>query len=945
MKRIRILRDTGAAQSFILQGALPFSEQSSCGSSVLIQGIDLTVIKAPLHQVFLRSGIISGNVELALRAQLPVKDMSLILGNDLAGDKVFCLPEVTETPVATDVDVLCEEFPDVFGTCVVTRSQAGKFRDTVDLSDSFLCTDNFNGVKKGEDTVDVEVCALPNVDLPIGKPMLVEAQRTDLTLSHCIKAAVKLPDLSEHPVAYYFKGDVLMRKWSPRHAKSDWSTVFQVIVPKPYRLQVLSVAHDHKLSGHLGIRKTYDQLLKHFFWPSMKSDVAKFCKSCHACQIAGKPNQIPPPAPLKPIPVLGEPFERILIDCVGPLPKTKSGNSYLLTLMCASTRFPEAIPLHSIKAHTIVKAVVKFCTTFGMPKHIQSDQGTNFMSNVFAKVMKQLAIKHQVSSAYHPQSQGAIERFHQTLKSMLRTFCVEHEKEWDEHIPLLLFAVRNTTQASLGFSSSELVFGHTVRGPLKILQEQILSSSRMSPTTSVLDYVSVFRERLHSVWKLAKKSLSSVQSQMKTHYDKKTVTRSFQAGDKVLVLIPTPGSALQAKFAGPYAIKEKLGDTNYIVETPDRRRKSSVCHINMLKAYVSRSDSDVNKSVVTIAPVTVSLSEYSPESDSLRMNSASFLSARLPNFETLLHLSEKLLHLSVSAQVDISNLIEKYPTLFNDFPSITHVINHDIDVGSHAPVKQNAYHVNPVKRQLMKQETQYLLEHNLAVPSTSPWSSPCLLVPEPDGSSRFCTDYRKVNALTKADSFPLPRMEDCVDRVGNAKFVTKLDLLKGYWQVPLTDRASEISAFATPDAFMQYRVMAFGLRNAGATFQRLMSIVLSNVPNCEAYLDDVVCYSDTWEGHLETLNDVFKCLRNANLTLNLSKCEFGCATVTYLGKEVGNGQVRPLNSKVQAILDFPVPTSKKELRRFLGMTGYYRCFCKKNSVVASPLTKLLSKAV
>ncbi len=224
---------------------------------------------------------------------------------------------------------------------------------------------------------------------------------------------------------------------------------------------------------------------------------------------------------------------------------------------------------------------------------------------------------------------------------------------------------------------------------------------------------------------------------------------------------------------------------------------------------MSRSDSDVNKSVVTIAPVTVSLSEYSPESDSLRMNSASFLSARLPNSETLLHLSEKLLHLSVSAQVDISNLIEKYPTLFNDFPSITHVINHDIDVGSHAPVKQNAYRVNPVKRQLMKQETQYLLEHNLAVPSTSPWSSPCLLVPKPDGSSRFCTDYRKVNALTKADSFPLPRMEDCVDRVGNAKFVTKLDLLKGYWQVPLTDRAFEISAFATTRCI--YAVSCYGL--------------------------------------------------------------------------------------------------------------------------------------
>lgn len=99
----------------------------------------------------------------------------------------------------------------------------------------------------------------------------------------------------------------------------------------------------------------------------------------------------------------------------------------------------------------------------------------------------------------------------------------------------------------------------------------------------------------------------------------------------------------------------------------------------------------------------------------------------------------------------------------------------------------------------------------------------------------------------------MPRVEDCVDLVGNSKFVTKLDLLKGYWQVPLTEKASEISAFATPNAFLQYRVMAFGLRNAGATFQRLMSKVFANVPNCEAYLDDV-CYSDSWDEHVKLLN-------------------------------------------------------------------------------------------
>lgn len=163
-------------------------------------------------------------------------------------------------------------------------------------------------------------------------------------------------------------------------------------------------------------------------------------------------------------------------------------------------------------------------------------------------------------------------------------------------------------------------------------------------------------------------------------------------------------------------------------------------------------------------------------------------------------------------------LIEKYSSLFSDVPTVTNVLEHDIDVGDHYPVKQNAYRINPVKCEIMQKETQYLIEHGLAVPSSSPWCSPCLLVPKPDGTSRFCTDYRKVNQLTKSDSFPLPRIDDCVDRIGQAKFVTKLELLKGYWQVPLTDRASEISAFATPDVFLQYKVLPFGLKNAPATF-------------------------------------------------------------------------------------------------------------------------------
>lgn len=174
-------------------------------------------------------------------------------------------------------------------------------------------------------------------------------------------------------------------------------------------------------------------------------------------------------------------------------------------------------------------------------------------------------------------------------------------------------------------------------------------------------------------------------------------------------------------------------------------------------------------------------------------------------------------------------------------------------------------------------------------------------------------DYRKVYAVTKPDALSLPRMEDYADRIVSARFVTKLDLLKGYLQVPLTPRASEISAFATPDTFLQYTVMSFGLRNAPATFQQLMNRVVGDVRNCEACLDYVVVYSYSWKQHVTSLEQVFTRLKGASLVHNLDKCEFGLGTVTYLCKLVGHGTVKPVNTKVQAITSFPIPKTKRDL--------------------------------
>jgi hypothetical protein len=232
--------------------------------------------------------------------------------------------------------------------------------------------------------------------------------------------------------------------------------------------------------------------------------------------VVGKPNQNIPQAPLCPIPAFDEPFSRILIDCVGLLPKTKSGNQYLLTIMCTSTRFPEAVPLRNIKAKTIIKALVNFFTLVGLPKSIQSDQGSNFMSGVFQQVMHELGIKQYKSSAYHPESQGALERFHQTLKNMIRTYCYDTNKDWDDGIHLLLFAARESVQESLGFSPFQLVVGHTVRGPLKLFKENLLAQDGVP--IDLYTYVSDFKLKLSKACDLAKQqsSICSGQNETKT---------------------------------------------------------------------------------------------------------------------------------------------------------------------------------------------------------------------------------------------------------------------------------------------------------------------------------------------------------------------------------------------------------------------------------------------
>ena len=249
---------------------------------------------------------------------------------------------------------------------------------------------------------------------------------------------------------------------------------------------------------------------------------------------------------------------------------------------------------------------------------------------------------------------------------------------------------------------------------------------------------------------------------------------------------------------------------------------------------------------------------------------------KLKNSDVLANLETKLSHLSYSQQLQLSALIKKFTDVFPDVPGQTTLVSHDVNVGDSCPIKQHPYRVNPVKLEVMKKEIDYMLSNGIIKHSQSEWSSPCLLVAKGDGGYRFCTDFRKI----KADSYPIPRVEDCIDKVGSSQFVSKFDLLKGYWQVPLTPRAREVSAFFTPAGFYQYRVMPFGLKNAPATFQRMINRVIDGLEGCEGYIDDIIVFSDTWEQHLLRVETFLSQLKLARLTVNLSKSEFGQTCVT-----------------------------------------------------------------
>mgnify|MGYP005981860971 CR=1 FL=1 len=269
---------------------------------------------------------------------------------------------------------------------------------------------------------------------------------------------------------------------------------------------------------------------------------------------------------------------------------------------------------------------------------------------------------------------------------------------------------------------------------------------------------------------------------------------------------------------------------------------------------------------------------------------------------------------------------------------------HFIDTGNARPIKQRHHQISPYMLVHLNRELDKMLELGVVRPSSSPWSSPVLLVNKTNGEKRFCFDGRKLNSVTKPDAYPLPKVDYILNMLTGARYLSKIDLKSAFWQIPLEDTSCEKTAFVVPSrGLYEFVVLPFGLSNAPQTLQRLMDQVLG--PSLEPYvfvfLDDIVISTPTFEQHLQVLREVYQRLKEANLTINAEKCEYCLPSLKYLGFVVDKSGLHTDPEKVAAMAEFPKPQTVTEMKRFLGLCGWYRRFIPKFSDFTSPLTALL----
>ena len=730
-------------------------------------------------------------------------------------------------------------------------------------------------------------------------------------------------------VHFEVRDDVLMRVHTHKETKEE-ST--QIVVPTVLRNSVLKIAHDSIMAGHMGNNSTRKRLMQHFYWRGFSKDVCDYCRSCDACQKVSPKGKVQI-APLEEMPAIETPFERVGIDLVGPFVSSDRKHKYILTCVDFATRYPEAIPLQKIDTEAVAEALLSIFTRVGLPKEILSDNGTQLSSDLMKEVMRLLHIKQLHTTIYHAQCNGLVERFHSTLKSMLRKMTEERPRDWDRYLPALLFSYREIPQTSTGFSPFELLYGRTPRGPLALVKDS-WTSDKPGETVSEYQYVLELKERITKTCKIAQENVQKAAASYKAYKDKKAKERTFEEGDEVLVLLPTDANKLLLKWQGPFEVTKKVNKVDYVVKT---NRGEKLLHVNMFKKYHRRAER-VDKLEMAAACV-IADEEMDDEEDIQRVKIQSLPMTSEENFEDVKYGPE----LEKTQRVELEEVFEQFQDVLTDNPGKTSFIQHEINLTSDVPVQKKQYPVPFSALPIVDKEVEYMLKMGVIEKSTSAYSQPYVLVKKKCGQTRFCIDFRALNKLTISDAEPIPEFEEMLTQIEGCKFFTQIDLAKGYWQIEVKPEHRHLTAFRTNKGLFHFVRMPFGLVTAPHSFARLMKLLRLEECNAVHYFDNVLIATKTWQEHVESVKEVFKRLREFGLTARPTKVEAGFTELEFLGHFISKGKLKPTKEKVSKILKLECPKTKKQVRSIIGLISFYRRYVPHLSGVISPLIEHTKK--
>jgi hypothetical protein len=720
----------------------------------------------------------------------------------------------------------------------------------------------------------------------------------------------------------------------------------KLVVPGVYRNVILETAHTTAFAGHMSVRRTKYRIYSEYFWPNMSKDIANYVRTCPICQKARPPGNIKP-IELGEMEVIGVPFQKVAIDIVGPLQLSTNKNRYILTLVDMATRWPEAIPLKNITTQDVYEALLTIFSRMGFPEIILSDNGPQFSSDVYEQVCELFNIRINRSSIYHPQSNGMVERLNGTLKGMLRKVANKEPENWDRFLPAILFAYREVPNETTLFSPYELIFGRKIRGPMSILKNILTNETMTEMDKTIYEYIIDLKNRLKTGLQETQANTRKKTIKNKNYYDRNTIVKDIKVGDQVLVLKPKKGNKLALYSEGPFKVTKKLSKYNIEIEKGNRHK---VYHLNRVTKFFDRSNgSNGNDITNTNSNVTNrdNIMQASMATVITEEETENTICGRDMNVPVINNSDNIVIdinkELSDKQKAEINEIIYEFRDIISDIPGKTTAGIHKIELLDSKPITLKPYTVPLHMVETLKKEIDTMLNLGIIEESNSPYSSPLVLIKKKDGSVRTCVDYRKLNAITKTVAEVMPNQDILLAQLYKAKYFTKLDLTKGYWQIPLDNESKEYTAFQGPDGLYQYNYMPFGLATAPATFNKIVRKLFSNVKHVVTYFDDICIYTDDWETHIKVTRQVFDTLKKAGFTVKPSKLEIGKQSIEFLGHTVGAGVLKPDNSNLEKVLKIEQPKNKKQVRGLVGLISYYNKFIPNFSTLTTPLTDLTKK--